>query len=162
MSARASRGRQKPYKGDMPSPRRKAIRDAALARTVGRWVDEIERALDAHVDQGRPLSDEAQDVLRAVLESLAREDLADKVVFMDSGTFALDDPGDDEDDGEGHDDWPTELPRAARDASDEDEIPPESPGYSGPLKLPKDLKEPDLPEPNERRPDEADEDEGES
>lgn len=69
--------------------RRKQIRDAALGLTVGRWVDEVEKALDDHVDLKRPVEAEARDLLRSVIESLARQDLGDKVVFMDSNTFDL-------------------------------------------------------------------------
>lgn len=129
----------------MPSARRKEIRDAALAKTVGRWVDEIERALDGHVDQGRDIQEEAREVLRSVLEQLAREDLGDKVVFLESGTFPLSEPaGDPEEEG----DWPTELPRAARETpSDEGKV--EDEGYSGPIRLPEDLRKPLPHEPGE-------------
>jgi hypothetical protein len=126
----------------MPTPRRKQIRDAALGMTVGRWCDEIEKALDSHVDLGRDLSDEAQSLLRDVLEALAREDLGDKVVFVDTGTFETA-PGIAEEEPS---EWPTELPRKAREASsDEGKVlpPGEDPNaYSGAIRLPRDIKEP--------------------
>ena len=143
----------------MPN-RRKAIREAAIGLSVGRWVDTIDRVLDSHVDQGRPTDAEAQEVLRDVLEALARQDLGDKVVFMETGTFPT---GTAEPKAE--DEWPTELPKAARSgevarklADEEDEILAaedavllsydnpvyaDDPAYSGPIRLPEDLVPPE-------------------
>ena len=140
----------------VPVPsRRKKIRDAALGATVGRYVDEIERALDTHVDQGRAPKEEAEAVLREVLEVLAREKLGDKVVFMETGTFEtgkLDE--DDEDDAS---EWPDQLPRAARESDRLEaggEAGTEDPEYSGPIKLPERIHEPDelLPDDKVRDP----------
>ncbi len=96
----------------IPKDRRKKIRDAALGANVGRFVDEIEKALDGHVDLGRDPRVEAKALLREVVEAIARQDLGDKVVFLDTGMFETDSRPKEEPD----DEWPDQLPRAARDS----------------------------------------------
>lgn len=100
-----------------PTPRRRSLRDAALAASVGHWVDEVERALDGHLDQGRSLEEESADVVRDALEALVRKKLSDKVVFVETGLFPIE-KGDMAAEVP-HDTFPDELPRSARKAPEE-------------------------------------------
>jgi len=83
------------------------VRNEAVTQALRRWVRAVEASADAHVDQGRPVEEEAHAIVRKALERLCREDLGDKVVFVESGTFSAEDSpmiGT----------FPSELPPAAR------------------------------------------------